>query len=119
MSAERRLELLSGDGPAIIARAVELVGTVPGAQDFELAYTAADRVLAEDEEPRDDEAVAWTATATVRRKYAKGTKPITRTYTGTGIAAPGESHAQASVTAVVELLRAMGANVTVLIEGAE
>lgn len=119
MSAERRLELLSGDGPAIMARAVELVGTVPGARDFELSYTAADRVLEDDEEPLPDESVAWLATATVRRKYTKGTKPITRGYTGTAIAEPGTSHELAAVNAVVELLRAMGANVTVLLPGAD
>lgn len=110
----RRSELLSGDGPAIITRAVQLVGTVPGARDFELSYTAADRVLEDDEEPRADEPVAWLATATVRRKYAKGTKPITRGYSGTAIAEAGGSHDEAAVTAVVELLRAMGANVDLL-----
>jgi len=110
----RRRLLIAGDGPAIIAKAAQLVGEVPGARDFELSYEAADRVLEDDEEPRDDEAIYWRATATVRRKYHPGTKPITRTYYGTAIVPPGGSHAQGSVDAVVELLRNMGANVTKL-----
>lgn len=112
MSRERRL--LEGDAPAIVAKAAQLVGEVPGARDFELSYEAADRVLEDGEEPRDDEAIYWRATATVRRKYAKGTKPITRTYYGTAIVAPGGNHAQGMTDAVVELLRAVGYNVSQL-----
>lgn len=103
----------------LVTRAVELVGTVPGARSFELRYDAADRVLAEDEEPRPDEAVAWTAEAELRRRYARGTKPVVRTITGTAIAPPGGRHDVAIVDAVVELLRKLGANVELLIGPAE
>lgn len=77
MTERRRIVVKGFD--AIVVKAVELVGTVPGASSFELKYDAADRVLGEDEEPRPDEAVAWTASAELRRKYAKGTKPVVRT----------------------------------------
>lgn len=99
---------------AIVVKAVELVGTVPGASEFELRYEAADRVLGEDEEPRPDESVAWMASATLRRKYAKGAKPVTRTITGTAIVAPGGNHGEAIVRAIVDLLEKLGANVTLM-----
>lgn len=117
-SPGRRLEWVEGPVEAIVTKAVELVGTVPGASSFELAYDAADRVLAEDEEPAPDEAVAWTARATVRRKYGKG-RPIEHTYAGTALVEPGASHAEGIVAAVVDLLERMGANVTLLIGGPE
>lgn len=113
----RRLEWVEGPAEAIVVKAVELVGTVPGATGFELAYTAADRVLAEDEEPRPDESVAWTASATLRRRYPGVRKPVTRTITGTAITPPGESHAQGIVDAVVDLLEQLGANVVLLLGG--
>lgn len=108
----QRIEVEGFD--AIVTKAVELVGTVPGAASFELRYEAADRVLAEDEEPRPDEAVAWHASAELRRKYAKGTKPVVRTITGTAIVPPGGHHGEGIVRAVVELLEALGANVTLM-----
>lgn len=115
MSAGNRPTELVEGYEALVVRAVELVGQVPGAKDFELAYEAADRVLEEGEEPRPDEAVAWRASATVRRKYHPGTKPIERTFYGTAIVRPGGLHDQGIVDAVVTLLRNMGANVNVLI----
>lgn len=113
-SPGRRLEWVEGPVEAIVTKAVELVGTVPGARSFELSYTAADRVLEEDEEPQPDEAVEWTASAELRRKYAKGTKPITRTITGTSIVAPHGNHGEGIVAAVVELLEKLGANVSLM-----
>ena len=112
MTERRRIVVEGFD--AIVVKAVELVGTVPGASSFELKYDAADRVLAEDEEPRPDEAVAWTASAELRRKYAKGTKPVVRTITGTAIVAPGGHHGEGIVAAVVELLEKLGANVSLM-----
>lgn len=117
MSAGRRLEWVEGPVEAIVVKAVELVGTVPGASSFELRYDAADRVLPDDVEPDPDEAIMWTASAELRRRYAKGAKPVTRTITGTASVPPGGSHAQGIVDACVDLLRKLGANVTVLLGG--
>lgn len=114
----RRLEWVEGPVEAIVVKAVELVGTVPGARDFELAYEAADRVLAEDEEPGPDEAVVWTAKATVRRKYGKG-RPIEHTYAGTAIVEAGGRHDEGIVNAAVDLLEKLGANVVLLTGGPE
>lgn len=114
----RRLEWVEGPVEAIVTKAVELVGTVPGAKSFELAYDAVDRELAEDEEPAPDEAVRWTASAELRRKYGKG-RPITRTVTGTAIAEPNGHHGEAIVRAVVELLEKLGANVVLMFSGPE
>jgi hypothetical protein len=113
----RRSELLEGTAEDIVAKAVELVGTVPGATSFELAYDTVDRVLGEDEEPRPDDRVRWTASAELRRKYAKGTKPVTRTITGTAIAEAGANHGEAMVLAVVDLLENLGANVVLMFGG--
>lgn len=118
-SPGRRLEWVEGPVEAIVTKAVELVGTVPGARSFELSYTAADRVLDEDEEPQPDEAVEWTASAELRRKYAKGTKPVVRTITGTSIVAAHGNHAEGIVRAVVELLEKLGANVVLMFGGPE
>lgn len=115
----RRLEWVEGPVEAIVTKAVELVGTVPGASSFELAYAAADRELAEDEEPRPDEAVAWTATAELRRKFTGVRKPITRTIVGTAIVAPGGHQGEGIVEAVVDLLEKLGANVVLLRGGPE
>lgn len=115
----RRLEWVEGPVEAIVTKAVELVATVPGARSFELSYDAADRVLAEGEEPHPDEAVAWTASAELRRKYAKGTKPVVRTVTATSIVAPHDNHAEGIVRAVVDLLEQLGANVVLMFGGPE
>lgn len=112
MSARPRIEVEGFD--AIVAKAVELVRTVPGASAFELKYDAADRVLGEDEEPRDDEAVEWRATAVLRRRYAKGAKPVTTSVYGAAIVEPGGNHGEGIVRAVVELLTKLGANVTLM-----
>lgn len=113
-SPGRRLEWVEGPVDAIVVKAVELVGTVPGARGFELAYDAADRVLADDEEPRPDEAVIWTARATVRRRYSGTRKPVEHTYEGTATVPAGGRHDAGIVNAVVELLERMGANVVLM-----
>lgn len=113
MTEQRRTIVVEGFD-AIVVKAVELVGTVPGASSFELRYNAADRVLEEGEEPRPDEAVAWHASAELRRKYAKGTKPVVRTITGTAIVQPGGNHGEGIVEAVVDLLEQLGANVVLM-----
>lgn len=115
----RRLEWVEGPVDQIVAKAVELVGTVPDARSFELRYEAADRVLADGEEPHPDEAVAWHASAELRRKYAKGTKPVVRTITGTSIVAAHGNHAEGIVRAVVDLLEQLGANVVLMFGGPE
>lgn len=117
-SPDRRLEWVEGPAEAIVAKAIELIGTVAGARSFELAYDAVDRTLAEGEEPDPSEAVRWTASAELRRKYGKG-KPITRTVTGTAIAPPGTPQGVAIVEAVVELLEKLGANVVLMFGGPE
>lgn len=116
-SPGRRLEWVEGPVEAIVLKAVELVGAIPGASSFELAYDAADRVLADGEEPRPDEAVAWTASAELRRRYPGVRKPVTRTVTGTAIAPADSDTAQAIVDAVVDLLEKLGANVVLLTGG--
>jgi hypothetical protein len=115
----RPMHLLEGDAAQVVAKAVELVGTVPGASSFELKYDARDRVLAENEEPTDDEAVVWTATAQLRRRYARGMPKVTTTRVGVHIYDPATDdlpggHAQAGVLAVVALLEELGANVVLL-----
>lgn len=115
----RPMHLLEGNGPAILTKAVELIATVPGASTFELSYDARDRDLAEDEEPRADEAVVWTATAVLRRRYSPGTRKVTRTVSGTYTYDPATAdlpggQAQASVLAIVALLEELGANVIML-----
>lgn len=112
----RRLEWIEGPAEAIVARAVELVGTVPGARSFELAYDARDRDLGE-EEPDPSDVIVWTASAELRRRYVRGAKPVTRTVTGTATVDPGGSHAQGIVDAVVALLEQLGANVVLLTGG--
>lgn len=114
MTDQPRKRIVVEGFDALMVKAVELVGTVPGASSFELRYEAADRVLEEGEEPRPDEAVAWHATAELRRKYAKGTKPVVRKITGTAIVAAGGHHGEGIVAAVVDLLEQLGANVSVM-----
>lgn len=114
---DRRFELLEGTSPAITAKAVELVGSIPGAHTFELAYDARDRHLEDDEEPGPTEAVRWTARATIKRRNGK--HRYEHTYEGTAIAdpvaqTPPGGHGQAAVLAVVELLEKLGANVILL-----
>lgn len=87
-----------------VATCALLVGQ-SGARTFELAYDRADGApLTDHEEPGPDEAVAWTATA----EFPNG-----RTVTGTAISNPGE-HRSGGALACVDLLRRLGANVTVL-----
>lgn len=113
----RRLEWIEGPAEAIVAKAVELIGTIPGASSFELRYDAVDRVLAEDDEPGPDDVVRWTAAAELARRYTGVRKPVVRTVEGTALVSPGGSHAQGIVNAVIDLLEALGANVVALLPG--
>lgn len=114
----RRIEWVEGPAEDIVVKAIELVGTVPGAKSFELRYDVPGRELFEDEEPCPDEVVRWTATAELRRRYSRGAPKVTRTITGTADVEPYGSNSQGIVDAVVDLLEQLGANV-VLLTGAD
>ena len=111
--------LITADGfDQIIVKAVELVGTVPGASEFEIGYEPADgRELGEDEDTLPDEPVRWYARATIKR--GNGRKRLVHTYEGSHVAdpvaqTPPGGHQQAGVLAVVDLLERIGVNVIVL-----
>lgn len=95
----------------IVATTAQAVGTIPGARSFELRYDGVDRVLADDEEPRTDERIRWTAIATIRARH--GSHRFDREVKGTAIAEPG-NHGRGMSMACVELLEKLGANVVLV-----
>lgn len=109
----RRVEFVEGF-EAIAVKTVELVQSVPGASSFELKYEAMDRVLAEGEEPRPDEAVQWSASAQLRRRYYPGAPKVTRTIVGSSVVEAGGSHYRGIALACVDLLERLGVNTVVL-----
>ena len=109
-----RRQLTATGAVEAVTVAAELVGTIPGARSFELRYDAVDRELAEDEEPRPDEAVRWEAVAVIARKYPGQRKPTEVTYVGSYVAEPGTDHGRAGAMAAVDLLEKLGANTVVI-----
>lgn len=108
-----RLSLIAETPVEVITRTAEAVGALGGVE-FEFGYDAADRELADGEEPRPDERVTWSVRAVVRRKQ-RGRKPILTTYRAertTVNASTGQARAMAD--ACIELLERLGVNVVVV-----
>lgn len=81
-----------------------------GAASFEIAYDAADRVLADGEEPGPDDRVRWWATV----KYDRGSFRRRRKVIGEYVAPPGSDQSVAGQLACVALLRELGVAVTTI-----
>lgn len=95
----------------IVATTAQAVGTIKGAKSFELRYDGVDRELADDEQPRPDERIRWTAIATISARH--GSHRFDREVKGTAIAEPG-NHGRGMSLACVQLLEKLGGNVVVL-----
>lgn len=106
-----RRQIVAEGFEQILTTTADAVGSIPGAVSFEVRHDAADRELADDEEPRPDERIRWTVTATLRRKH--GSHRFEVEVSGTSVAEPGE-HARGISMACVQLLERLGANTVVL-----
>jgi len=110
MSTDRDQILIQGRPDTLVVDLIAEIRTRTGCNEIELAYDAADRTLADDEEPGPHDDVAWTATAFYKRRGKIPARQITGTHTQTA----GHVDTRGPALALVNLVERMGINVVLI-----